>query len=241
MKAVLAYAERDMKRWIRAPIFVASNLVLPAAWLIFMGVVLPIKKGNYLDFILPGILVMTVLNAGLSGGSSLMFDKTLGYLNKFLAVPSPRESILLGKILFITIKGLTQSLIILGIGILIGATVQSLLTYVATFAILFLFGVFIASFGATIAIHLDNYDSYSAAQAFISMPLYLASTALISFEDMPKALYYIAKVNPLSYAIDSIREAAAGAMPLLSIAVLALLVIIIMPLCVWMFRKATVS
>ena len=69
-----------------------------------MGLALPVSfTGNYLDFITPGILVMTMLSSSLNGGTLLMFDKILGFLNKFLALPTPRD-ILFGKILFITIR-----------------------------------------------------------------------------------------------------------------------------------------
>ncbi|MDP2766193.1 MAG: multidrug ABC transporter permease, partial [Candidatus Methanoperedens sp.] len=92
------YFERDFKRWTRGKINVVSSLAMPAAWLIFVGLALPIRfTNNYLDFITPGILVMTMLFASLTGGSLLIFDKMLGFLNKFLALPTPRESILFGK------------------------------------------------------------------------------------------------------------------------------------------------
>ncbi|MDD2532846.1 MAG: ABC transporter permease [Candidatus Methanomethylophilaceae archaeon] len=238
---VLAYAQRDLRRWIRSPMNVISTLVMPAAWLIFMGVVLPGTDKGYLDFITPGVLVMTMLNAGLFGGSSLMFDKVLGYLDKFLAAPTPRESILAGKIIFITVRGLLQALVIQIIAILVGATVLSLWAYIATFAILALFGVFVASFGTTIALYLGEHDSYAAAQSFLSMPLYLASTAMLRYDQMPAVLFYIAKVNPLSYAIDAARMASSGTFPLLEVAVLVAVSVVMALLCIRMFRRATIS
>lgn len=126
MKGVITFIGRDLTRWERGRVAVVSSLVMPAAWLIFVGLALPVRfTGNYLDFITPGILVMTMLSAGLSGGALLMFDKILGFLNKFLALPTPRESILVGKILFITGRGLIQSTIILIIAVLIGASLLS--------------------------------------------------------------------------------------------------------------------
>ncbi len=106
MMQTFHYLERDFRRWMRGRINVFSALVMPAAWLIFVGLAMPIRfTDNYLDFITPGILVLTMLGASLQGGSLLMFDKVLGFLPKFLAMPAPRESILYGKILFITCVG----------------------------------------------------------------------------------------------------------------------------------------
>jgi ABC-2 type transport system permease protein len=235
------YAGRDLTRWLRSPMNVLSTLAMPAAWLLFMGLVIPSPYEHYLDYITPGILVLTMLTAGLSGGTSLMFDKTLGYLNKFLALPSPRESILFGKIIFITVKGLLQSTIILLMAIAVGATVLSPLAYLELYLILFIFGVIIAAFGTTVALYLADYDSYAAAQAFISIPLYLASSALVKYADMPTVLYWVAKCNPMSYAIDASRIAAAGSFPGIELLVLIALAIPMLAICSWKFKKATLQ
>jgi len=235
------YVWRDTIRWKRAPLNVLSTLIMPATWLIFMGLVMPVKYDNYLDFVTPGILVLTMLTSSLGAGSSIMFDKTLGYLNKFLALPSPRESILIGKIVFITLRGLLQSTVILLISILIGATIYPISTYIGMYMLLTLFGISISALGTTVALYLDNHDSYAAFQAFVSMPLYFASTALIPMDEMPDALRYIAEFNPLTYAIDGIRDIAKGIIPAFSICFLIILAILIMVICSWKFRSITIG
>ncbi|MCX6698424.1 MAG: ABC transporter permease, partial [Methanomicrobiales archaeon] len=208
---------------------------------IFVGLALPVKfTGNYLDFITPGILVMTMLTAALSGGALLMFDKILGFLNKFLALPTPREDILFGKILFITSRGLVQSTIIFIIAVLIGATILSPGQYAMTYLILFLFGVLISSVATTIALYLGDHDSYAAVNTMISMPLFFTSTALMPYEVMPDWLRVIAHINPLSWAIDAIREVAVGIIPWVSMGVITLLAIIVIGICMRVFRKVTV-
>lgn len=240
MYRMFAYMQRDLLRWIRAPMNVISTMVMPAAWLLFMGCVIPAPYPNYLDYITPGILVLTMLNAGMSGGSSIMFDKVLGYLDKFLAVPAPRVSILFGKIFFITIRGLLQSTVILLIAIAAGATILSPLAYAELYLILFIFGVLISSFATTISLFLSDHDSYAAAQAFITVPMYLLSSALVKYENMPDVVYWIAKFNPMSYAIDGARLAAAGSFPLLELAVIVIVAIVMVVLCSYEFNKATI-
>ena len=240
MYRMFAYMWRDLLRWIRAPMNVLSTMVMPSAWLLFMGLVMPAPYPDYLDYITPGILVLTMLNAGMSGGSSIMFDKVLGYLNKFLAVPAPRESILFGKILFITVRGLLQSTVILMIAIFAGATILSPLAYLELYLLLFIFGVLISSFATTISLFLDNHDSYAAAQAFIVMPMYLLSSALVKYESMPDVMYWIAKVNPMSYAIDGARLAADGTFPMTEFAVLIIVAVVLVMLCSLKFKKATI-
>lgn len=241
MKRVLVYLDRDLLRWKRGRVAVVSNLVMPAAWLIFVGLALPIRfTDHYLDFITPGILILTVLSTSLQGGSLLMFDKVLGFLNKFLALPAPRESILLGKILFITLRGIIQATIILIIAVLIGASLYGPSQYALMYLILFLFGALFAAAATTVALYLEDHDSYAAFNTMISMPLFFTSTALIPYAAMPEWLKVIASVNPLSIAIDGIRAVALGIVPLASLGILTLLGGGVLLICLHVFRHVTV-
>lgn len=241
MKGVTTYIYRDFIRWIRYRVGVISSLVLPAAWLLFVGLALPVTfTGNYLDFITPGILVMTILTAGISSGSLLMFDKILGFLNKFLAMPVPRESILVSKILFISMRGLIQATIILILAVLIGATMMNPLQYGLVYLILFLFGVFISAFSTTVALYLDDHDSFAAFTAMVTMPLFFTSSALMPYDAMPGWLSTIAHVNPLSFAIDAIRDVGAGSIPVVPIVLLLVFTTVIVVMAGYVFRKVTV-
>jgi len=241
MNGIWHYMERDMTKWLRGRVAVISILVMPAAWLVFVGLALPVSfTGNYLDFITPGILVMTMLASSMQGGALLMFDKILGFLNKFLALPTPREDILFGKIVFITIRGVLQSTIILAIAVLIGATVLAPLQYVLIYLILILFGVLLSGLATTLALYAGDHDTYAAINTMISMPLFFTSSALMPYSVMPAWLRALASVNPLSFAIDAIRSVGAGSVPVLQIGVLALLGLLVIVLCMRVFRRLTV-
>lgn len=241
MTAIIPYIRRDFLRWGRGRVAVVSTLVMPAAWLIFVGLALPIRfTDNYLDFITPGILVMTMLSAGLAGGTLLMFDKILGFMNKFLALPAPRENILFGKILFASGRGILQATIILIIAILIGASLSTPLQYIMTYLILFLFGILIAAFATTVALYLDDHDSLAAFNAMITMPLFFTSSALMPYDVMPPWLRTIASVNPLSFAIDAVREVNAGMIPAAQLGALTLLSAGVIGICILVFRRTTI-
>jgi ABC-2 type transporter. len=235
------YVERDMIKWLRGKLSVISMMVMPAAWLIFVGLALPVQfTGNYLDFITPGILVMTMLSSSLQGGGLLMFDKILGFLNKFLVMPSPRESILFGKIFFITIRGVMQATIILVIATLIGATLLSPLQYAMIYVILILFGILMSALATTIALYIGDHDTLAAVTAMITMPLFFTSSALMPYNIMPAWLRSIALVNPLSFAIDAVRSIGSSSVPVFQIVLLSVLSIIIVGICMRVFRKVTV-
>ncbi|MCD1294975.1 multidrug ABC transporter permease [Methanocella sp. CWC-04] len=240
-----SHFERDIKRWIRGRVTIFTSLITPTAWLIFVGLTLPAKFTNdYLNFIAPGILVMTVLFSSLQGGIFLSFDKVLGYLNKFLALPSPRESILFGKVLFIITRSLLQVTIIFTIALLLGAVVNTGMAGMAAIYIgLFLFGCLISSFAITIAILAEDFETYSAINGLISMPLFFASTALMPLDTMPGWLRVLASINPVSHIINAIRalflgDWGAGIEGILKIALMA---IIMVSVSVIIFRKATVD
>ena len=240
MKGVYNYFRRDMLKWIRGKISVVSTLIMPAAWLIFVGLALPVTfTGNYLDFITPGILVMTVFNASMLGGSLLIFDKILGSMNKFFALPVPRESILFGKISFIICRGLLQATIILIVAVLIGATLLKPEQYLLIYLVLALFGVLFAAIGNTIALLVGDTDSYGAVNSMISMPLFFASSALMPYNVMPGWLRLIAQLNPLSYAIDAIRALMGGTIMWTSIVLLAVMSALVLGICVIVFRRAS--
>jgi ABC-2 type transport system permease protein len=216
-------------------------MVMPAAWLIFVGLALPIRfTDNYIDFVTPGILVMTILSASLAGGGLLIMDRMLGFFNKFLALPPPRETILFGKILVITIRGIIQSTIILLFAFLLGAHLYTPVQLLGTYIILCIFGALLSAAATSIAIYLDDHDQYAAANAMISMPLFFTSSAMMPYDVMPEWLAPIARLNPLSYAIDGIRILQTGEVPVTQISLRSILCVIVVGLAVHAFRKVKI-
>lgn len=240
MKQILYYFERDIRKWSRSRINVVASLVTPAAWLVLVGLTLPTTTDNYLEFLTPSILVMTMLFSSLQGGALLIFDKILGFLNKFLAMPAPRESILLGKILFISTRGLLQATVILLIAALLGVRIHSPLNIVLVYLTLFLFGVLFSAISTTLALYISDHDGYAAVNSMISMPLFFASNALMPYDKMPEWLRILAMVNPLSYAIDSVRELFMGGMPVVGMAGLAVAAGVMLVIGTVQFRRTGV-
>lgn len=241
MRAVFYYFERDLVKWLRGRVSVISSLVMPAAWLIFVGLAMPTKfTDNYLEYITPGILVMTMLFSSLQGGSLMIFDKILGFLNKFLAMPSPRESMLYGKILFISVRGLMQATVILLIATLLGVRILNPTHIILIYITLFLFSVFFSALSTMIGLYLSDHDSYSAVNSMISMPLFFTSSALMPYEVMPVWLRTLAKLNPVSYAIDSTRIVFEGGIPVQGLISLTIGAGIMILLGTYQFRKAFV-
>ncbi|MHC1565604.1 MAG: ABC transporter permease, partial [Candidatus Syntropharchaeales archaeon] len=181
-----------------------------------------------------------VLFAALQSGNLVIFDKVLGFLNKFFAMPPPRESYLFGTILFITFRGMIQATVIFGVSVLLGITIYSLKSVLLTYVVLFLFGILFASIATTIALAVDDHDGYAAINSMISMPLFFTSTALMPYDKMPDWLQMVASVNPVSYAIDNARALLSGSNPVIGeIVMLAVGAVIVLTICSYLFRRAT--
>ena len=152
----------------------------------------------------------------------MIINKVLGFLNKFLAMPSSRESILYGKILFISVKGLLQATVILLIAMLLGVRISNPISIFLIYLTLFLFSVFFSALSTIIGLYLSDHDSYSAVNSMISMPLFFTSSALMPYEVMPAWLRTMAKFNPVSYTIDSTRMLFGGGIPIHGLVSLAI-------------------
>jgi ABC-2 type transport system permease protein len=241
MNAMWYYFQRDLLKWTRGRVTVLASLVTPAAWLIFVGLTLPVTfTDNYLEYLTPGIMVMSILFASMQSGSLVIFDKVLGFLNKFFAMPPQRESYLLGKILFITFRGIMQATVIFCVAIIFGITVYGLKSILMTYFVLFIFGALFASIATTIALAVDDHDGYAAINSMISMPLFFASTALMPYEKMPDWLRAVASINPVSYAIDNARLLLSGGEPVIKeIIILTAGAVIVLMICIHIFRRAT--
>ncbi|MDD1744849.1 MAG: ABC transporter permease, partial [Candidatus Methanoperedens sp.] len=150
------------------------------------------------------------------------------------------ESILFGKILFITFRGIIQSTVILALALFLGVKIQSLTSIFLIYLVLFIFGILFSSISTTIALVVDDHDGYAAVNSMISMPLFFTSSALMPYEMMPSWLRILASLNPVSYAIDTARALFAGNIPLNGIVELIVITVVVLVISVYTFRRATV-
>jgi ABC-2 type transport system permease protein len=162
--------------------------------------------GNYLIFMTPGIMIMTALFGGVFGGTSIMWDRRLGFLNKMLAAPIHRAAIPLGKLMSIGLQTVMQALIIACISLFLGVhIITGIPGIVFLLFISGLFGMIMASISLALAANLKSIESLMAISNFLTMPLMLTSNAMFPISAMPSWLRVIANVNPLSYAVSAMR------------------------------------
>ncbi|MBC8830076.1 ABC transporter permease, partial [Escherichia coli] len=115
----LAIADMEVRKLRHDPTELATRAVQPALWLLIFGQVMSrarlIETGGlpYLDFITPGILAQSVLFIAIFNGISVIWEKDLGIVHKFLASPTPRAALVLGKALGGGVRALVQAAVVI--------------------------------------------------------------------------------------------------------------------------------
>lgn len=206
---------RQLKRTWRSKPRLIGSLAQPLLFLIALGfgfgpVFEKAGGGNYLDFLSPGIIGMTILFSSMFSGMEVLWDKEFGFLKETLVAPVSRWKIMLGKTLggatVSSIQGLTVFLFALAIGF----RPSSIPLVFVSFIFMFLLAMLFTSFGVSMASKLEDMQAFPMIMNFIIMPLFFLSGALFPLENLSKALSIVIKLNPLSYGIDAIRQTLTG-------------------------------
>jgi ABC-2 type transport system permease protein len=187
-------------------------LVSPVTFLVFFGGAFSemapaaLPGGNYRTFILPGIIALTVFGSSLSGGIELLFDKESGTLTRILAAPISRASILVSRFLYVNLVASLQVLIVVTLAYLLGVRIATGLTGVVALLILGLFlGFSLTIVSLVLAFSLTNHGEFFAILSFLTLPLAFLSTAFVPLEKMPGWMAALARVNPMTYAVNGMR------------------------------------
>jgi ABC-2 type transport system permease protein len=156
-----------------------------------------------------GMIAFTALFTTMFSGMSVVWDRRLGFLNKVLGTPVSRAVIILAKVLSATLRSMFQAAIILIIAIPFGFAFGAAFTplnILGVFAILFLICMGLSSMFIAINIRSTRIETPMAVMNLLNLPLMFASNAFFSIDNMPTWLQAVAKVNPISYAIDGMRQ-----------------------------------
>jgi ABC-2 type transport system permease protein len=208
---------REIKKFAKQKPRLITAVVQPFIWLVFMGSSLSgltrnpaaeklLGTGDYLDFMVPGVMIMTALFGGVFGGMSVVWDRRLGFLGKMLTAPIHRAAIPIGKLLALGVQIVLQALFIVVIALVLGVRIST--GAVGVVLLLFLtslFGLVMGGVSLSIASVLKTLESFFAVTNFLTLPLMFTSDAMFPMSAMPGWLQMIARFNPLSYAVGPMR------------------------------------
>jgi ABC-2 type transport system permease protein len=240
---------RDIKRWLRAYSRIIGTLMMPIFFLLGLGlglgslVKLP-TGGSYLDFIVPGIIGMSLLFTSIFTGSAVLWDRQFGFLKEIMVTPNSRLSVVIGRICGGATTALLQSVIVIVVGLLAGFTLHiSILTPLAIVFMLLIAATFI-SLGLTLGSLISDFQGFQLVTSFFTMPLFFLSNGIFPISILPTYIQYITYLNPLTYGIDGLRIALLGSgyFPVwLDLLALVVSTVVLMLTAVYAFSKTDVG
>ncbi len=164
---------------------------------------------SYISFMAVGMIAFTALFTTMFSGMSVVWDRRLGFLNKVLSTPVSRAVIILSKVLSATLRSMFQASIILLIAVPLGFQFGDAFTPInilGVFAFLFLICMGLSSLFIAINIRSTRMETPMAVMNLLNLPLTFASSAFFPIDQMPGWLQAVAKVNPLSYTMNGMRQ-----------------------------------
>jgi ABC-2 type transport system permease protein len=196
--------------------------------------------GNYLQFLVPGIISQSVLFTALFNGIDVIWDRQFGFLKETLVAPVSRFEIIIGR----TLGGATiasfQGLIVFIISLFIGFRPVDWRFFPLTLVFVFFIALTFTALGTAIASMLEDMQGFQLIMNFLVMPLFFLSGALFPLNSLPKFMDIIVKINPLTYGVDGLR----GSLILSShfnlgvdVTVLAVLSLTFLSVGSWLFSK----
>jgi ABC-2 type transport system permease protein len=206
-------AELEARKLRHDPTELITRALQPALWLLVFGQVftklkaIPTGDMRYLDFMAPGILAQSVLFIAIFYGITIIWERDLGIVHKFLVSPTPRAALVLGKALSAGVRGLSQAVIIYFLAWLLGVKINwSPLALAGVVVAVVMGAALFSTFSLIIACLVKTRERFMGIGQLMTMPLFFASSAIYPLEIMPSWLQVIACVNPLTYEVHALRS-----------------------------------
>jgi ABC-2 type transport system permease protein len=215
MIAIYTLWLREVKKYFRSKSRIVGSLGQPILFLVALGFGLgPVfqkaGEGNYIQFLVPGIISMSILFLAIFSGISVIWDRQFGFLKETLVAPVPRWQIMLGRTLGGATVAILQGFIVFAISFLAGFKLANLTALPATFVFMALIALIFTALGTAIASVLEDMHGFQLIMNFLVMPVFFLSGALFPLENLPKALNIVVQFDPLSYGVDALRATLGG-------------------------------
>jgi ABC-2 type transport system permease protein len=220
---VVAY--REVLRFVGDRSRAFSSLLMPLLFLVVFGagfnkVMGPLARGvDYIRFMYPGIIAMTVLTGSLFAGISVVWDREFGFLKEILVAPLSRTGIVLGKAIGGMLVVLLQSLVMLVLAPLLGVALSPALV-LELVPVVIVLSLGLSGLGILIASFMQSQQGFQMLVQILIFPLIFLAGVFFPVNDVPGWMEVISKVNPLTYGVDAIRQIFLGSHTGLGVTVL---------------------
>jgi ABC-2 type transport system permease protein len=212
---------RSVSALVRQPAFVVITLVQPAIWLLLFGalfqsaVQIPgfgADGESYLEFLTPGVVMMTALFSAAWAGTTYIEDMKLGVMDRLLASPVRRGALVNGTIAYQGLTCVVQTAVVVVIAYAAGARFDDPLSGILlTFVAAVLLTVVFAALSNAVALLARDQNALIGISQLLSLPLAFLSSAIMDPRLAPSWLRTVATYNPLDWAVVVSREALSAA------------------------------
>jgi ABC-2 type transport system permease protein len=206
---------RQLTRYVRSRSRMIASLGQPVLYLLALGfgfgpIFQKAGEGNYLQFLAPGVIGMTVLFTSMFSGIELIWDRQFGFLKETLVAPVPRILIMIGRTLGGATVAVIQGLIVIVVCFIAGFRPANWALVPVALLFMVLIGILFTALGTAVASLLSDFQGFQLVMNFLVMPIYFLSGALYPLKNAPAVLEAIARVDPLAYGVDGLRGAFVG-------------------------------
>jgi ABC-2 type transport system permease protein len=196
--------------------FIFSRMITPVLYLVAfgwgVGRSVQVSQGNYLDFIVPGILALNSMNISFNSvasplNMSRLYHKTL---EEYLVAPISPWAFIIGKVLSGTLRGLISSLIIIMLAYLFGAKLQLSLLF---WLVIILNCLVFSSLGFVAAMLINSHEDMGNFSTYVLLPMSFLCATFFSTDKLPVVVREILEILPLTHASHALRAIGSGGEP----------------------------
>jgi len=239
---------RQIKKYFRARSRIIGALGQPLLFLLAFGfgfgqIFRQAGQGNYMQFLGPGIIMMSVLFAAVFSGIDLIWDRQFGFLKETMVAPVPRWQIMLGKTLGGATVAAFQGLIVFILALIVGFRFYNPLLLPVAALFVFLVAIVFTSLGVAIASRIEDMQGFQLIMNFLVMPIFFLSGALFPLQGLPAVMEIVTKIDPLTYGIDGLRGALINASTFgitTDLMIMVILAVVLLGIGSYLFEKIQV-
>ncbi|MFC7063586.1 ABC transporter permease [Halobacillus seohaensis] len=221
MEGIFAIWQRDITKFFRDKARLFGSFTMPILFLLIFGggmsgtmenMMIGSMGGeaggadfNYVEFVFPGIVAMTLLMTSIFSALSIIEDKDFGYMKEILVSPISRVSIAVGKMLGAATVATIQGIILFLLIPLIGLT-YDFMSLIQVIPFMFLLASALSGLGLLFASVIRSTQGFQMTVQILVMPMIFLSGALFPINNMPAWMNFIVKINPVTYGVDVMKK-----------------------------------
>jgi ABC-2 type transport system permease protein/oleandomycin transport system permease protein len=212
----LVLTERNLVRLPRSPDLLIGFTIQPVMFVLLFAYVfggaIQTPGYDYVDFLMPGIIVQNIAFGGFVTALGLAEDLNKGLIDRFRSLPMARSAVLAGRTVADIFTNTLSVVVLLATGLLIGFTFDANpIEVLGGIALLLLFGYAFSWVFAFLGMLVSSPESANALGFTVVFPITFISSAFVPVESMPSVLQWFAEVNPVTIMVDAMRALWLGA------------------------------